>query len=167
MLLARRTLLATTAAALARPTLAQPAWPAGRPIEIIVPFAPGGGMDAMARAIAPFLAARLPGARVVVSNKPGAGGQVGTEAVANAAPDGFTLGACATPTVLSQPIERPVRWSRTPAAFSSARTACCATCPACWRRHASSRATSPTAPRALAGTTTSPRCCWRRRWAFG
>jgi tripartite-type tricarboxylate transporter receptor subunit TctC len=54
--------------------------------------------------------ARLPGARVVVINRPGAGGQLGTEAVANAAPDGFTLGACATPTVLSQPIERPVRW---------------------------------------------------------
>ena len=118
MPLARRTLLATTAAGLARlglvqPALAQPAWPAGRPIEIVVPFAPGGGMDAMARAIAPFLAARLPGARVIVSNKPGAGGQVGTESVANAAPDGFTLGACATPTVLSQPIERPVRWRPT------------------------------------------------------
>jgi tripartite-type tricarboxylate transporter receptor subunit TctC len=113
MLLARRTLLATTATALASPALAQPAWPAGRPIEIVVPFAPGGGMDAMARAIAPFLAARLPGARVIVSNKPGAGGQVGTEAVANAAPDGFTLGACATPTVLSQPTERPVRWRPT------------------------------------------------------
>jgi tripartite-type tricarboxylate transporter receptor subunit TctC len=106
----RRAVLATAAAALARPTLAQPAWPAGRPIEIVVPFAPGGGMDAMVRAIAPFLAARLPGARVIVSNRPGASGQVGTEAVANAAPDGFTLGACATPTVLSQPIERPVRW---------------------------------------------------------
>ncbi|WP_188969862.1 tripartite tricarboxylate transporter substrate binding protein [Neoroseomonas lacus] len=75
-----------------------------------MPFAPGGGMDAMARTTAPFLAAKLPGARVVVSNRPGAGGQVGTEAVANAAPDGFILGACATPTVLSQPIERPVRW---------------------------------------------------------
>ncbi|TCZ61087.1 tripartite tricarboxylate transporter substrate binding protein [Roseicella aquatilis] len=109
----RRTVLAAaaaTAAALVRPALAQPAWPAGRPIEIIVPFAPGGGMDAMARAIAPFLAARFPGARVIVSNRPGAGGQVGTEAMANAAPDGFTLGACATPTVLSQPIERTVRW---------------------------------------------------------
>jgi tripartite-type tricarboxylate transporter receptor subunit TctC len=90
--------------------LAQPALPAGRPIEIIVPFAPGGGMDAMARTTAPFLAARLPGARVIVSNRPGAGGQVGTEVVANAAPDGFTLGACATPTVMSEPIERPVRW---------------------------------------------------------
>jgi tripartite-type tricarboxylate transporter receptor subunit TctC len=99
------------AASLASPALAQTRWPAGRPIEIVVPFAPGGGMDAMARTVAPFLAARLPGARVVVTNRAGAGGQVGTEAVANAVPDGFTLGACATPTVLSQPIERPVRWN--------------------------------------------------------
>jgi tripartite-type tricarboxylate transporter receptor subunit TctC len=100
----RRTALLGTAAILARPALAQRGWPAGRPIEIVVPFAPGGGMDAMARTVAPFLAARLPGARIVVSNR------VGTEAVANAAPDGFVLGACATPTILSQPIERPVRW---------------------------------------------------------
>ncbi|MEO3476009.1 tripartite tricarboxylate transporter substrate binding protein [Roseomonas sp. CAU 1739] len=106
----RRAALLGAAAVLARPAMAQRGWPAGRPIEIIVPFAPGGGMDAMARTVAPFLAARLPGARVVVGNRPGAGGQVGTEAVANAAPDGFVLGACATPTVLSQPIERPVRW---------------------------------------------------------
>lgn len=106
----RRAALAALAATLARPGFAQAVWPAARPIEIIVPFAPGGGMDAMARTIAPFLAAKLPGARVIVANRPGAGGQVGTEAVANAAPDGFVLGACATPTVLSQPIERAVRW---------------------------------------------------------
>jgi tripartite-type tricarboxylate transporter receptor subunit TctC len=106
----RRAALLGAGSAFASPALAQRAWPAGRPVEIVVPFAPGGGMDAMARTVAPFLAAKLPGARVVVSNRPGAGGQVGTEAVANAAPDGFTLGACATPTVLSQPIERPVRW---------------------------------------------------------
>ncbi|MES2713938.1 MAG: tripartite tricarboxylate transporter substrate binding protein [Pseudomonadota bacterium] len=106
----RRLALFSAAASLACPALAQRAWPAGRPIDIVVPFAPGGGMDAMARTVAPFLAARLPGARIVVSNRAGAGGQVGTEAVANAAPDGFTLGACATPTILSQPIERPVRW---------------------------------------------------------
>lgn len=106
----RRAILLGAAALLSAPALAQPGWPAGRPIEIVVPFAPGGGMDAMARTVAPFLAARLPGARIVVSNRAGAGGQVGTEAVANAAPDGFTLGACATPTILSQPIERPVRW---------------------------------------------------------
>ncbi|WP_426955435.1 Bug family tripartite tricarboxylate transporter substrate binding protein [Muricoccus radiodurans] len=108
--LSRRAALGLATAGLTRASLAQPAWPAGRPIEIIVPFAPGGGMDAMARTVAPFLSARLGGARIVVSNRAGAGGQVGTEAVANAAPDGFTLGACATPTVLSQPIERAVRW---------------------------------------------------------
>jgi len=108
--LGRRAALLSAVSALATPALAQRSWPGGRPIEMVVPFAPGGGMDAMARTVAPFLAAKLPGARVVVSNRPGAGGQVGTEAVANAAPDGFTLGACATPTVLSQPIERPVRW---------------------------------------------------------
>jgi tripartite-type tricarboxylate transporter receptor subunit TctC len=109
----RRAGLAAAVSALAAPAHAQRTWPAGRPIEIIVPFAPGGGMDAMARAVAPFLASRLPEARVIVVNRPGAGGQVGTEAVANAAPDGFMLGACATPTVLSQPIERPVRWRPT------------------------------------------------------
>ncbi|MGG5819080.1 tripartite tricarboxylate transporter substrate binding protein [Falsiroseomonas sp. HW251] len=108
--LGRRAALLAAAGCISRPALAQGTWPAGRPIEIVVPFAPGGGMDAMARTVAPFLAAKLPGARIVVSNRPGAGGQLGTEAVANAAPDGFTLGACATPTVLSQPIERPVRW---------------------------------------------------------
>lgn len=107
--MSRRAALAAPLA-LARPALAQAAWPAGRPIEVVVPFAPGGGMDAMVRTIVPFLAARLPGARFVVVNRAGAGGQVGTEVVANAAPDGYTLGACATPTILSQPIERPVRW---------------------------------------------------------
>ena len=144
-----------------------------RSVRVLVPFAPGGGMDAMARAVAPFLAARLPGARVIVSNRAGAGGQVGTEAVANAAPDGFTLGACATPTVLSQPIERPVRWraaelttwpgsSRTPAGSSCGSTAPCATSRTCWRRRADGLATFPTAPRASAGTTTSPHSSWRR-----
>ncbi|MBY0339324.1 MAG: tripartite tricarboxylate transporter substrate binding protein [Acetobacteraceae bacterium] len=110
----RAALLGAAVALGARPALAQAqarSWPGARPIEIVVPFAPGGGMDAMARTVAPFLATHLGGgARVIVTNRPGAGGQVGTEAVANAAPDGFTLGACATPTVLSQPIERPVRW---------------------------------------------------------
>ncbi|WP_439597730.1 tripartite tricarboxylate transporter substrate binding protein [Falsiroseomonas sp.] len=109
-LFGRRTALSAAAAMLATPALAQRGWPATRPIEIVVPFAPGGGMDVMARTVAPFLAAQLPGARVIVGNRAGAGGQVGTEAVANAAPDGFVLGACATPTILSQPIERAVRW---------------------------------------------------------
>ncbi len=130
----------------------------------------------MARAVAPFPAARLPGSRVIVSNRPGTGGQVGTEAVANAAPDGFTLGACATPTVLSQPIERPIRWRAAeltclaqivedPCGLFVRMTVRCATSRACWRRCASGPATAPAAPRASAGTTTSPRSSWRKRRA--
>ena len=73
----RRALLAAGAAALAlpRPALSQGQWPAGRPIELIVGFAPGGGTDVMLRALAPFLASEIPGADFVVSNRPGAGGR--------------------------------------------------------------------------------------------
>jgi tripartite-type tricarboxylate transporter receptor subunit TctC len=63
---------AAAAYPLARPALAQAAWPAGRPIEIIVGFAPGGGTDVMLRALALFMAAELPGANFVISNRPGA-----------------------------------------------------------------------------------------------
>jgi tripartite-type tricarboxylate transporter receptor subunit TctC len=62
------------------------AWPRSGAIEVVVPFAPGGGMDVMARAFLPFLQAELPGSNFVVVNRAGAGGQIGTEAVANAAP---------------------------------------------------------------------------------
>jgi tripartite-type tricarboxylate transporter receptor subunit TctC len=61
-----------------------------KPIRIIVPFAAGGGTDAMARALADKLGPRL-GQSVIVENKSGAGGIVGTEAVAKAPPDGYTL----------------------------------------------------------------------------
>ncbi|MBB5696613.1 Bug family tripartite tricarboxylate transporter substrate binding protein [Muricoccus pecuniae] len=99
------------AAALPRPALSQErTWPNGRAIEVIVPFAPGGGMDVMARAFLPFLQAELPGSNFVVVNRAGAGGQIGTEVVANAAPDGFTIGTAAFPFLVSTPIERPVRW---------------------------------------------------------
>ena len=87
----RRTLLVAAAAAAAgtcAPLLAQ-AWP-NRPIRIIVPFAPGGSTDILAR----FLAQRLQdGTRFsfVVENRPGAGGTVGADAAAKAAPDGYTL----------------------------------------------------------------------------
>ncbi len=88
-----RTLKSTAAvmalACLAGLATAQPAWP-DRPIKLVVPFAPGGGSDIMARAIADKLGARL-GQPMVIDNKGGAGGAVGFAAVANAAPDGNTL----------------------------------------------------------------------------
>lgn len=109
----RRTLLGAGAgAALARPALAQAAWPAARPIEVIVGFAPGGGTDVMARAIAPFMEAELPGARFVVLNRAGAGGETAYTALQTARPDGYTFGYINTPGYISVGIERRVRYDR-------------------------------------------------------
>lgn len=85
----RRLLLAALAAA-AVPAWAQSGDAGGRPIRIIVPFAPGGGNDVFARQMAQGLGA-LRAQAVVVDNKPGAGGNLGTEQVVRSAPDGLTL----------------------------------------------------------------------------
>src|SRR5438445_3906270 len=61
-----------------------------RPVKIVVPYPPAGAVDAMARIIAPKLAEAL-GGQFYVENVAGAGGDIGTAAVANAAADGYTL----------------------------------------------------------------------------
>ena len=71
---------------------AAPAYPT-RPIRILVPFAPGGGADLMARVLTPRLMDRL-GQTVVVDNRPAASGIVATELTARAAPDGYTALVC-------------------------------------------------------------------------
>ena len=85
----RSLLLGAAAASLASPALAQQAWPT-KPIRIVVPYSPGGGADTTARLMAPMMQEDL-GQTIVVDNKPGAGGMIGDDAVAKAAPDGYTL----------------------------------------------------------------------------
>lgn len=74
----------------------------GRPVRLVVPFAPGGGTDMIARIMAPRIADSL-GQQVVVDNRPGAAGIIGAEAVARAQPDGQTLLIALTGTLAINP----------------------------------------------------------------
>jgi tripartite-type tricarboxylate transporter receptor subunit TctC len=90
----RRSLIAIVAGAAAAGLLAAAgagaqAWPA-KPLRVVVPYPPGGANDIVARALQPALAAAL-GQPVTVENRGGGATQIGTEAVARAAPDGYTL----------------------------------------------------------------------------
>jgi tripartite-type tricarboxylate transporter receptor subunit TctC len=93
MKLPRRTFLHLAAGVAALPAVSRFAWaqayPA-RPVRIIVGFAAGGGLDINARLIGQALSERL-GQQFVVENRPGAAGNIATESVVNAAPDGYTL----------------------------------------------------------------------------
>ena len=110
-MISRRVLLAASPL-LASPKIlsAQTAWPNERPVEVIVLAAAGGGVDAMTRLVMPLIAQQIPGMRVVVLNRPGAGGQIGLEATFNAAPDGYTIGATTIPAHNAIPLERQVRY---------------------------------------------------------
>lgn len=106
----RRKLVATAALSLAAslatlaPALswAQAAWP-NKPVRIVVPYAPGGANDILARVVAEKLAPVF-GQPVLVDNKPGAGAVVGSDFVAKAAPDGYTLLMAASGPMVFNPV---------------------------------------------------------------
>jgi tripartite-type tricarboxylate transporter receptor subunit TctC len=86
----RRRVLGSAPGLLTAPALAQTApWPS-RPVRVVVPFPPGGLVDVLARTVSQALSVRL-GQPFVVENRAGAGGNIGADAVAKAAPDGHTL----------------------------------------------------------------------------
>lgn len=105
--LSRRAALAALASSLLPlPTRGQPAWPS-RPIRVVVPFPPGQATDIMARLLAERLAEQL-GQPLVIDNRGGGASIPGMEAIARAAPDGYTLGMASSgplainPAVMSQ-----------------------------------------------------------------
>ena len=77
-------------------SMTAPTWAQGKPIRIIVPYAPGGPIDVTARALAERVKDSL--GPVIIENRPGAGGNLGADLVAKAAPDGLTIGIAATAT---------------------------------------------------------------------
>ena len=90
------TLGAALAASIAPPAFAQSPAPAARVMRLIVPYAPGGPIDVTARLIADSVKATL--GTVIIENRPGAGGNIGADAIAKAVPDGLTIGISAVAT---------------------------------------------------------------------
>jgi tripartite-type tricarboxylate transporter receptor subunit TctC len=93
MKLPRRKFLHLAAGAAALPAMSRIAWAQAyptRPVRLIVPVAPAGATDITARLIGQWLSERL-GQQFVIENRPGAAGNIATEAVARSPPDGYTL----------------------------------------------------------------------------
>lgn len=82
-----------------------------KPITMIVAYGAGGSTDVTARMLAPYIEKYLGGQRIVVLNRAGAGGEIGFAALADAAPDGYTIGFINTPNVITIPIERQARFT--------------------------------------------------------
>jgi tripartite-type tricarboxylate transporter receptor subunit TctC len=85
------------------------AWPADQPIRVIVPQAAGGTNDTVARLISSELAKRL-GQSVVVDNRPGASGAIGTQAAAQARPDGYTLAIASDSSTILNAVRPNLSW---------------------------------------------------------
>src|SRR5258706_9655218 len=97
------------------PGTAAAAYPEG-PITMFIAYSPGGGTDLVARALTPYLEKYLGGgARIVIVNRAGAGGEIGFSAIANAPADGYTIGFVNTPPLMTIPIERKAQF--TPQSF--------------------------------------------------
>ena len=113
---ARRTLVAAPLLALPGRGRAALPWPQEKPVEVIIPYPPSGGVDTMARVVLNHVAPRIPGFRYVVTNRSGAGGQIGFEATFNAPPDGYSIGAVTNNALHGHAIERQPRYR--PEAFT-------------------------------------------------
>jgi tripartite-type tricarboxylate transporter receptor subunit TctC len=99
----RRHFLHLAAGAVSLPAISRTGWAQAypsRPVRMIVPFGPGGGTDIVARLIGQWLSDRL-GQQFIIENRPGAGGNIGTEAVVRAAPDGYTLAVIGAPSAIN------------------------------------------------------------------
>lgn len=84
-------------------------WPS-RPIKLVVPFPAGGNTDAVARLAGDYMQTALGGVSIVVENQAGAGGIIGTEAVAKATPDGYTLCMCSIGPITIAPATQSLRF---------------------------------------------------------
>ena len=103
MKLPRRNFLHLAAGAAALPAVSRVAWAQAypsRPVRVIVPFGSAGATDIVARLIGQWLSERL-GQPFVIENRPGAGGNLGTEAVVRAPPDGYTLAVIGAPSAIN------------------------------------------------------------------
>jgi tripartite-type tricarboxylate transporter receptor subunit TctC len=99
----RRNFLHLAAGAAALPAISRIAWAQAYPswpVRIVVGFAPGGATDIMARLVGQWLSERL-GQPFVIENRPGAAGNISTEAVVRSAPDGYTLLLAASPNAIN------------------------------------------------------------------